>query len=233
MNKKTIFSIFAVTVYAVSLSIPAFALSRYDEHFETEEYPYFYTPSSAEISHDGHGNFMVSGGNAISSAYGFTTVISPGQTAESSYPASPSSWQGTIGPIVSTPLADVLQIGGKIGTLRFLGKTVSVYEGTSNSSMAKGAGHFTGTSVWNGNCCFAGHNRGTNAWFYHVKDLKEGDLIEYSTVLGSRKYRVIRSRIISVNDFSPLEGTLQNQLTMITCVANEPGIRLCVQAVEI
>ncbi len=232
MKYPKILALFLTAIAVLFTVVPVSAAAN-DEYYEADDCSFFYTPSSAKISHDGHGDFMVSGGNAISSADGFTTVISPGQTAESSYPASPSSWQGTIGPIVSTPLADVLQIGGKIGTLRFLGKIVSVYEGTSNSSMAKGAGHFTGTSVWNGNCCFAGHNRGTNAWFYHVKDLKEGDLIKYSTVLGSRKYRVIRSQIISVNDFSPLEGTLQNQLTMITCVANEPGIRLCVQAVEI
>ena len=109
---------------------------------------------------------------------------------------------------------------------------MTVYEGTSNSSMAKGAGHFTGTSAWNGNSCFAGHNRGSNAWFRDVKDLKNGDIITYSTSLGTRQYRVISVRIVSVNDFTPLSGSSQNMLTLVTCLANEPDVRLVVQAVQ-
>ena len=203
--------------------------------FEAEKYTFYYPASSAEIRHDGHGEFWVEDAmGTITSDTGATAVIRPDVvTVTEQIPAYPGSWQGESGAGIFTPPSAILQNGGILGTLRFLGNTVTVYEGTSNSSMAKGAGHFTGTSVWNGNSCFAGHNRGANAWFRDVKDLKNGDIITYSTSLGTRTYRVTSIRIVSVNDFTPLSGSSQNMLTLVTCLANEPDVRLIAQAVEI
>lgn len=233
MMKKRVLS-FLAALFLVGSSIPAAAASRYDVRFEAEEYEYFYPASSAEIHHDGHGGFWVEDTmGTITSNTGTTAVIRPDiVTVTEQLPAYPGSWQGESGAGVFTPSSAILQNGGILGTLRFLGNTVTVYEGTSNSSMAKGAGHFTGTSAWNGNSCFAGHNRGSNAWFRDVKDLKNGDIITYSTSLGTRQYRVISVRIVSVNDFTPLSGSSQNMLTLVTCLANEPDVRLVVQAVQ-
>ncbi len=48
--------------------------------------------------------------------------------------------------------------GGHLGTLRIpsLEVNVKVFQGTDNSTLAKGAGHFPDTSIWDGNVCVAG-----------------------------------------------------------------------------
>ncbi|MDR1537730.1 MAG: sortase [Clostridiales bacterium] len=77
---------------------------------------------------------------------------------------------------------------GSIGTLYVerTGKTVKVYEGEDLSNLAKGAGHFSYTSAWDGNVGLAGHNRGSSGYFSFVKDLKTGDKLTYTTKYGSR-----------------------------------------------
>ncbi len=57
--------------------------------------------------------------------------------------------------------SDLYYTNGSLGTLKIpaIGLTVKVYEGTGSSTLAKGAGHFEDTSLWDGNCCIAGHNR--------------------------------------------------------------------------
>lgn len=67
---------------------------------------------------------------------------------------------------------------------------VKIYEGTSNASLAKGAGHFENMSIWNGNVCLAAHNRGTNAYFGEIHTLDNGDEVILTTKCGSRTYRV-------------------------------------------
>ena len=58
--------------------------------------------------------------------------------------------------------SDLYYSGGYLGTLKIpaIGLSAKVYEGTDSSTLAKGAGHFPGTSIWDGNVCVAGHNRG-------------------------------------------------------------------------
>lgn len=108
---------------------------------------------------------------------------------------------------------------------------VKIYEGTSNSSLAKGAGHFESTSIWNGNVCLAAHNRGTNAYFGKIHTLENGDEVILTTKRGSRTYRVFNVEKISVNDTSNLQTTRDNIITLITCVKGEADYyRWCVQA---
>ena len=222
---------------------------RYDESseniyanrtvFEAETFPFYYPPSEAEIRHDGHGNFTVSGltGGVITSDAPFTTVITPETESSNSigsmYPASPSSWQGTMVHGSGAHTAAAVREGNLLGTLTIRERSIRVYEGTSNNNLLQGAGHFTGTSAWDGNACFAGHNRGPNAWFYDLISLRTGDTINYSTSLGTRTYRVSSIRTVSVNDLSPLNFTDTNQLTLVTCLANQPSVRLIVTAVQI
>lgn len=124
---------------------------------------------------------------------------------------------------------------GSIGTLSIskIGLKVKVYEGETNESMSKGVGHFAYTSAWDGNVGFAGHNRGTNAYFGKIKNLESGDKITYTTRYGERTYQVYLKVKISNTDTSYLSWTDENILTLITCIANEPEYRLCIQAVEI
>ena len=47
-----------------------------------------------------------------------------------------------------------------------------------------------------------------------------------------KKYEVELSTIIEDTDWSYLQDTDENKITLITCVANKPQQRLCVQAAE-
>jgi sortase A len=124
---------------------------------------------------------------------------------------------------------------GSIGTLCVAktGKTIKVYEGESLSNLAKGAGHFSSTSAWDGNVALAGHNRGNSAYFSFVKDLKDGDTLTYATKYGTRTYKVYSKTQIDENDNLPLSWSGENILTLITCVADVPESRYCAVAREV
>ena len=53
---------------------------------------------------------------------------------------------------------DLYYSGSHLGTLKIptIGLSVKVYQGTDSKTLAKGAGHFTETSIWAGNVCVAG-----------------------------------------------------------------------------
>ena len=55
----------------------------------------------------------------------------------------------------------------------------------------------------------------------------------YKTFWGNKSYEVFNSSIIDETDFSLLENSDQNIITLITCVKNNKPKRLCVQAKEI
>ena len=97
----------------------------------------------------------------------------------------------------------------------------------------KGVGHFTSTSAWNGNIGLCGHNRGSNYNIGSIKDLDIGDTIRYETSLGTRTYAVSSVEIIDWTDWSYLNGTTDNRITIITCLADQPTKRVCVQGVEV
>ena len=124
---------------------------------------------------------------------------------------------------------------GSLGTIKIpsIGLTVGIYEGTTSAAMSKGAGHFEGTSIWNGNCCFAGHNRGVRNDFGKLHTLKNGATITLTTALGSRNYTVTSVSKVLSTDTSGLTATAHNQITLYTCVEGQPAYRWCVKAVEI
>ena len=123
---------------------------------------------------------------------------------------------------------------GSLGTLKIpsIGLTVGVYEGTDSAALLKGAGHFEDTSIWNGNACFAGHNRGVRNDFGKIHTLKSGDIITFTTALGTRTYAVNGVTKVSVNDTSGLDVSSTNMITLYTCVENQPAYRWCVTAVS-
>lgn len=123
---------------------------------------------------------------------------------------------------------------GSMGTLSIpkLNKTIKVYEGETLANMKSGAAHFESTSAWDGNVCVAGHNRGSAGYFEGVKNLKNGDLIIYETPYGKRTYEVFYKEKISDTDFSLLNWSPENIISLITCVEGVPDIRWAVQARE-
>ena len=124
---------------------------------------------------------------------------------------------------------------GSIGTVSIprLGINMKVWEGETNDSMAKGLGHFSSTSGWDGNVAVCGHNRGYTYTIGTVKDLVAGDVITYTTVYGTRTYHVTLVTVIPNNDWRYIQSTADNRITIMTCLANHPESRVFVQAVEV
>ena len=133
-----------------------------------------------------------------------------------------------------TTIEQVRQEDGSIGTLKIpaISLNVTAYDGDTFAAMKKGVGHIASTSCWNGNVSLVGHNRGTSNYFGKLKKLKPGDEMSYTTKLGTRTYVVDSVSKISDTDWSKLQYTSDNRLTLITCVEDVGSQRLCVQAVE-
>ena len=129
---------------------------------------------------------------------------------------------------------DLYYSNGSLGTLKIpaIGLTVKVYQGTDSAALKKGAGHFINTSIWDGNVCFAGHNRGVNNHFGKIHTLEAGDTITLTTMLGTRTYAVTSVEKVSVNDSSGTASTTDNRVTLYTCVMNQPEYRWCVTAIQ-
>ena len=110
----------------------------------------------------------------------------------------------------------------------------NISEGTSKEILNNYIGHFEETKKDIGNIGLAAHNRGYQVnYFEKLKDLKEGDYIYYTYKETKRTYVIISRLIIKDTEWSNLENTEDNRLTLITCVENKPKLRRCVQAIEI
>ena len=166
------------------------------------------------------GGYGTSGGRA--------TVILPGVSDGGAFlPGLPAYTQLT---------DDFLLSNGAIGKISIpaIGvKDYYLWEGASNSSMNKGLGHFATTSVWDGNVGLCGHNRGAKYIIGAIKDMDVGDRVTYTTSEGTRIYEVETIKKIQSDDWSVLNATADNRITMITCVAGDYSHRWCLQAVEV
>lgn len=116
----------------------------------------------------------------------------------------------------------------KIDKINFEGL---IYEGISMQTLSKGVGHFENTPYIDGNVCLAAHN--SNLYWAKLHTLSTGDKIHYTCFLGTKEYEVSNISKISETDWSSLENTDTNTLTLITCVKGQKNLRLCVQAKEI
>ena len=123
---------------------------------------------------------------------------------------------------------------GSLGTLKIpsIGLTVGVYEGTGSAPLRGGAGPVAGPTSRDGKVCVAGPNRGVRNDFGKIHTLKNGDAITLTTALGTRNYAVTSVSKVSVNDTSGLSASTDNQITLYTCVENQPAYRWCVRALE-
>ena len=110
---------------------------------------------------------------------------------------------------------------------------MKIYQGTGSSTLAKGAGHFTDTSIWDGTVALAGHNRGVNNHFGKIHTLEIGDKITLTTKLGTRTYEVTSVSKVSETDRSAMTPTGENRIVLYTCVMNQSAYRWCVQATAV
>lgn len=109
-----------------------------------------------------------------------------------------------------------------------------IAEGTSANIMNEYVGHFEETPKNKGNIGLAAHNRGYKVnYFQNLKLLQKGDLIIYTYNGKISKYSVNELGIIKDIDWSKLESSSQDKLTLITCLEDEPEYRRYIQAVKL
>ena len=127
--------------------------------------------------------------------------------------------------------ANAILVGDYLQALSF--KTLPTVSGKPLAAiLAKGAGHFPDTSIWDGNCCIAGHNRGIRDDFGDLHTLEPGDTITWTTKLGTRTYEVTSVQKVKETDTSGTAAATDNRITLFTCVRGERAYRWQVQAVE-
>lgn len=118
-------------------------------------------------------------------------------------------------------------------TIEKIGLKAKVKEESTQEILKEYIGHMPETAKYEGNIGLAAHNRGTKySYFARLNELEIGDKIIYKTKFYERTYIVTKKKVIYDTDWSYLETTKDNRITMITCIANKPNQRLCVQAVE-
>ena len=139
-----------------------------------------------------------------------------------------------------TPLENIEQViihyDDEIGTLTIpdiLLDNAPIRESVELSTLSETIGHFPSTSIYEGNVGLASHNSGSQGDFFkNLKKIKIGSEIFYQTNYGTKRYVVTTKEIISEEDWSYLQETEDNRITLITCVAGQKDKRLCVQAIE-
>ena len=123
-----------------------------------------------------------------------------------------------------------------IGTLTIpdiLLDNAPIKESVELSTLSEAIGHFTSTSLYSGNVGLASHNGGGKGdYFKNLNKVKKGSEIYYQTDFGVRRYIVKTIAIIDETDWSYLQETEDNRITLITCVKGQKSKRLCVQALE-
>ena len=145
-----------------------------------------------------------------------------------------TGWTGTASTGWTDVTSDLYYSGGHLGTLKIpaIDLSVKVYQGTDSSTLMKGGGHFKDTSIWDGNVCIAGHNRGVRDDFGELHTMEPGDTITWTTKLGTRTYEVVSVQKVKETDTSGTAATTDNRLTLYTCVRDQREYRWQVQAVE-
>ena len=131
---------------------------------------------------------------------------------------------------------DIIHYDDEIGTLTIpdiLLDNAPIREGVELSTLSETIGHFPSTSIYEGNVGLASHNSGSQGDFFkNLKKIKIGSEIFYQTNYGTKRYVVTTKEVISEEDWSYLQETEDNRITLITCVAGQKDKRLCVQAIE-
>lgn len=108
-----------------------------------------------------------------------------------------------------------------------------INESTKMEVLNDYVGHFEDTSKEEGNIGLAGHNRGyKNNYFKNINKLKKGDEIKYKYKNFEKTYLIEKIENIKNTNWSYLENTKENRITLITCIENKKDLRLCIQAIE-
>jgi sortase A len=105
---------------------------------------------------------------------------------------------------------------GRISIPR-IGVSAVVVEGVGKRTLRRGAGHIPDTAMpfqAAGNVGIAAHR---DSFFRGLKDIREDDTIELTTLEGTFRYKVEWTRIVKPTDTSVLAPTDGPALTLVTC----------------
>ena len=116
---------------------------------------------------------------------------------------------------------DIIHYDDEIGTLTIpdiLLDNAPIRESVELSTLSETIGHFPSTSIYEGNVGLASHNSGSQGDFFkNLKKIKIGSEIFYQTNYGTKRYVVTTKEIINEEDWSYLQETEDNRITLITC----------------
>jgi sortase A len=109
-------------------------------------------------------------------------------------------------------------VGGAIGRIEVprLGISVFVIEGTSHTTLRRAVGHIAGTALPGnaGNVGISGHR---DTYFRPLRNIRQGDIITLTTLLGEYRYRVVSTKIVDPSDVGVLDQSGDQILTLVTC----------------
>jgi sortase A len=115
-------------------------------------------------------------------------------------------------------LASPLREGTPLGRIeiRRLGLTAMVQEGVDEATLRRAVGHIPSTSLpgQRGNIGLAGHR---DSFFSGLRDVRLEDEIILATLLGTYRYRVETTKVVSPEETSVLADAGYDRLTLVTC----------------
>ncbi len=103
----------------------------------------------------------------------------------------------------------------------------NIFEGTNLNTLEKGVGYFVDSTKDKGNICLAGHNIGiTVSPFKNLYKLRKNDILYYKYKGKTYKYILMYKKEIDETDFTHINKTKYNCLTIVTCIAGKKQKRL-------
>lgn len=111
-----------------------------------------------------------------------------------------------------------LEEGALIGRIKIprVGVSAIVLHGVGNKTLRRGVGHIPGTPLpaHGGNLGLAGHR---DSFFRALKDIRQNDTIELTTLDGTFEYKVEWTKIVLPTETGVLEDGGAPSLTLVTC----------------
>lgn len=108
-----------------------------------------------------------------------------------------------------------------------------ISEGTDSITLNKYIGHFEESKKESGNVCLAAHNRGYDVnYFAGLKEVEIGDEVIYFVNENEYKYIIDEIIVIYETDWTVIENTEEDRITLITCIENRDKYRLCVRGIR-